>query len=272
MRLAIRKISGKEYVYFLESYREPKTKKPMHKTIKCFGRLDKLLNQDPDILSKLQSQVKEINKNREAELNKEISEYVNTLFKGGEQGYRSFPTRNCGIAVYKHLWQELGLDYLFRRMKSKRKIAYDYERVSFLLSASRIITPMSKLSTYEKRQDFAYNSSSLELQDMYKTLSLLSMNKEEIEKHLHKRLSGIMARSVTVAFYDVSTYRFESTSQDELKGFGYSKDGKPNEVQVTMGLLIDGDGIPLGYEIFPGNTSEFKTMEPVLVRCMVNRL
>ena len=58
----------------------------------------------------------------------------------------------------------------------------------------------------------------------------------------------------------MTTYYFESVRADDLRNFGFSKDHRVGEVQVVMGLLIDEFGIPLGYELFPGNTSEFKTL------------
>ena len=67
-------------------------------------------------------------------------------------------------------------------------------------------------------------------------------------------------KKVDVVFYDVTTIAFESVIADELKDFGFSKDCKFNEVQVVMGMMIDADGIPVGYELFPGNTFDGKTM------------
>ncbi len=75
---------------------------------------------------------------------------------------------------------------------------------------------------------------------------------------------NIYKRELDVAFYDVTTYAFESVESDGLKEFGYSKDKKFNEVQVVMGLLIDRCGIPLGYELFPENTSDYSTLVTIL--------
>jgi len=63
-----------------------------------------------------------------------------------------------------------------------------------------------------------------------------------------------------VVFYDVTTFAFESVIADELRNFSFSKDCKFKEVQVVMGLLIDINGMPIGYELFPGNTFDGKTM------------
>jgi transposase len=267
MRVTVRKINGVDYVYFHESYRDLKTNAPKHKTIKSFGRLDELLKKDPDILEKLRKQAEEYTREKKAKKQSEALESVNRLSEllqeGGESS-ESFVSRNCGIAIYKHLWEQLKLDNLFSYLKSKTQIEYDYGDIAFFLSAARIISPESKLSTFNDRYSYLFSTEGMELHDIYRALSYLSRDKEAIEKHIYKKVLSTLGRNAIVAFYDVSTYRFESVKSDSLKGFGFSKDGKPNEVQVTMGLLIDEAGIPLGYEIFPGNTSEFVTMVPLL--------
>lgn len=75
-----------------------------------------------------------------------------------------------------------------------------------------------------------------------------------------------MNRDLSVYFYDVTTYYFESQLADKMKRFGFSKDNKVNQVQVVMGLLSDLHGIPITYELFPGNRNEFSTLEPILKR------
>jgi len=69
---------------------------------------------------------------------------------------------------------------------------------------------------------------------------------------------------VDVVFYDVTTFYFESIKQDDLRDFGFSKDNKVNEVQVVMGMLVDKEGRPVGYELFPGDTVDSKTMIEIL--------
>lgn len=70
--------------------------------------------------------------------------------------------------------------------------------------------------------------------------------------------------TIDVVFYDVTTFAFESVKQDDLRDFGYSKDNKYNEVQVVMGMLIDCEGCPIGYELYKGSTFNRKTMAGAL--------
>ncbi|WP_303329481.1 IS1634 family transposase, partial [Turicimonas muris] len=93
---------------------------------------------------------------------------------------------------------------------------------------------------------------------------VLQEDKKTIVRHLNKEIQKRTKRTVTAAFYDVTTYSFESRSVSEYKDFGLSKDHKVNEVQVVLGLVMDENGIPIDYELFAGNTSEFETMVPLI--------
>ena len=103
-----------------------------------------------------------------------------------------------------------------------------------------------------------------DLNHIYRTLDLLAEDANAVIRSLNRGIGKLFDRSVTAAFYDVTTYAFESQDADALRNFGMSKDGKPGEVQVMLGLLMDQHGIPINYELFPGNTSEFGTMLPIV--------
>lgn len=84
-------------------------------------------------------------------------------------------------------------------------------------------------------------------------------------KHLNTHIGKIVPdRNISLAFYDCTTYYFESFTEDELRERGMSKDNKRNETQVVMGLLIDSNGIPISYKLFRGNQHELHTMEQVI--------
>lgn len=102
------------------------------------------------------------------------------------------------------------------------------------------------------------------LEDYYRVLDIIYDEKDKLEKHLNTTLKKKIKRELNVVLYDVTTYYFESIKKDEIKGFGFSKDNKVNQVQVVMGLLIDNNGIPVSCELYPVNTSEFSTLYPVI--------
>jgi|GEM_PF-3406010 len=90
-------------------------------------------------------------------------------------------------------------------------------------------------------------------------------NEKKLFKHLNKNIEKIIPnRDISLAFYDCTTYYFESFDEDGFRERGMSKDNKRNETQVVMGLLIDTKGIPISYRLFKGNTHELHTMEDVI--------
>jgi len=90
-------------------------------------------------------------------------------------------------------------------------------------------------------------------------------NENKLFKHLNKHIEKIIPnRNISLAFYDCTTYYFESFNEDGFRERGMSKDNKRNETQVVMGLLIDSNGIPISYRLFKGNKHELHTMEDVI--------
>lgn len=91
------------------------------------------------------------------------------------------------------------------------------------------------------------------------------VNENKLFKHLNKQIEKIIPnRNMSLAFYDCTTYYFESFDEDDFRERGMSKDNKRNETQVVMGLLIDTNGIPISYRLFRGNKHELHTMEEVI--------
>jgi transposase len=111
-----------------------------------------------------------------------------------------------------------------------------------------------------------------ELQHIYRAIDLLAKHKEDIERGLFWHERDLLNMHVDVVLYDLTTLRFESTREDlgVLRRFGFSKEKRSDCTQVVLGLLVDTDGIPLGFEIYPGNTFEGKTLEDI-VSCMRNK-
>ena len=133
------------------------------------------------------------------------------------------------------------------------------------MAITHLLNPSSKLKAYN-RQNRYLGLPDIKLHHLYRSLDILADNKQTIEDYLFYRTKNLFNLSLDVVFYDVTTFYFESVKKDSLKDFGFSKDNKLNEVQVVMGLLIDKNGMPVGYELFPGNTYEGKTLEKSLLK------
>lgn len=170
---------------------------------------------------------------------------------------------NWGYIAYKKMWKEFALDKILSGIASEKKISFSLSQAAFLMAISHLLNPSSKLAAYNN-QDRYTDLALIGLNHIYRSLDILACSKEKIEKEIFDINTNLFNMSVDVVFYDVTTFSFSSVIADSLKDFGYSKEGKPNKVQVVMGLLIDCCGRPIGYEIFPGNTFDGKTLSAAL--------
>lgn len=239
------KSHGREYVQIVESYREEG--KIKHRTKVNLGRLDLL--QGNESIQNLGRRLLE------------LSEGANKLVDIMNASQAKI--LNWGYKVYEKIWNNFELPKIFKEVKETRKITYDIEAVCFRMVIQHLLDPKSKLGTYEEQDRYA-NLPRVSLQHFYRSLDVLAQEKEKIEQKLFDRNMTLFNMKVDVVFYDVTTFSFESVKRDSLRDFGYSKNGKFNEVQVVLGLLIDSEGRPIGYELFSGNTFDGKTMVKAL--------
>ena len=127
----------------------------------------------------------------------------------------------------------------------------------------RLVYPGSKLKTvqYFKR----HLNKVVSVYSIYRFMDELQLShKDQIEDITFQHTRKILKGRVGVVFYDMTTLYFEASEEDDLRIPGYSKDGKHQQPQIMIGLLVGENGYPIGYEIFEGNTAETKTLIPVL--------
>lgn len=171
-----------------------------------------------------------------------------------------------GHVAYRKLWRRLDVDGLLEAAARGRRLRFDLPAAVFLMAADRLLEPRSKLACYTHQDRYAGLPGELDLQHLYRALDVLADAKESMEDALFWRGCDLFNRRVNVALYDVTTFHFESERADELREFGFSKAGKFNEVQVVLGLLTDERGLPIGYDLFAGNTFEGKTLLDALAK------
>src|SRR5690554_5377293 len=127
----------------------------------------------------------------------------------------------------------------------------------------RLVYPKSKLKTTEYLYRYAQKSYSED--DIYRYMDkLYDTEKEQVQQISYKHTRSILSNDISVVFYDVTTVYFEIDNEDELRRTGFSKEGKHQNPQIVLGLLISKDGYPLAYDIFEGNKFEGHTMLPLI--------
>lgn len=176
------------------------------------------------------------------------------------------------LLAIQHIFCLFGIDRILRGIaKMHPKLEFDLCQVVFTMIVCRFLRPCSKLKIFERWQDRLYPGmlyGKSELQHFYRSLDFLNEHKEQIENELYWGNRDLISLGVDVVLYDLTTLRFESTREDlgELRRFGYSKEMRSDCTQVVLGLLVDTDGIPLGFEVYPGNTFEGATLVDIVER------
>lgn len=130
------------------------------------------------------------------------------------------------------------------------------------LVIARVMAPDSKRGSAAELDE--HYGRSYPLDRVYRTMDALHKRLDRLKQIVLEATVSLTGGAVQVMLFDVSTLYFESVELDELRAFGYSKDQKYHCTQVVLALATDEDGLPIGYELFPGNTAEVKT----LLACM----
>lgn len=127
----------------------------------------------------------------------------------------------------------------------------------------RLVYPKSKLKTIEYLYRFSQKQYSED--DIYRYMDkLYNKQKETVQQISFDHTQFVLGTEINVVFYDVTTIYFESDNEDELRKTGFSKEGKHQNPQIVLGLLVSKNGYPLAYDIFEGNKFEGHTMLPVI--------
>jgi len=177
-----------------------------------------------------------------------------------------------GIYVLERLWRELEVDEVLGRGQA-------FERASFAMVANRALKPYSKLYCHQqwlKEEVFFPEGQALELHHLYEAMDYLLGNQERVEKAVYFKMADLMNADVDLIFYDTTNVHFEVDEEDErskkgpdgiergpLRKRGKAKNKRYDAPLVSVGLAVTRDGLPVRSWVFPGNTTDVKTVERV---------
>lgn len=247
-------------VYIKHSYRKENggTSSRIYKKL---GKYNDLLEQFDGDHEKLMAWAKEEAK-RETELYNQHCGKVTVEFSKAAcipmNELRSF---HVGYLFLQSLCTQLRLDKICRNIKTRHRFRYDLNAILTDLVYARILSPASKRGSYEFCQTLL-EPPKYTLSDVYRALTVISEESDFIQSELYKNSNFIHPRDKRILYYDCTNYYFEIEEESGSKRYGKSKENRPNPV-VTMGLFMDADGIPLAFDIFPGNQNEQTTLKPL---------
>jgi len=186
----------------------------------------------------------------------------------------SHPRQWGGCWLADELWRTLQLDDFFGARLPLNREGTDWEKVLRLLVIYRLLSPGSEwrlhrhwFSTTALGDLLDVDARAVQDDTLYRCLDLLLPLKEELFAHLRQRWSDLFGAKYQVLLYDLTSTYFECdvpAEEDDPRRFGYSRDKRGDCVQVVVALVVTPEGLPLAYEMFPGNTADKTTLRGML--------
>lgn len=264
MRLKVSKSKNAASLYVIKSIYNSKTQSNSSVIVEKLGTetelREKLNGQDPYEWAK--SYIDELNEKEKEDNSKVMVQYSPTKLIAKDKQL-SF---NGGYLFLQKIYHDLKLHDICKEISKRHKFTFNLDSILSRLVYGRIIFPSSKLATYELSSRFI-EQPDFDIQHVYRALDVISKETDFIQSELYKNSLKLSKRNTGVLYYDCTNYFFEIEEESGLREYGHSKDHKPNPI-VQMGLFMDGDGIPLAFDIHSGKTNEQKTLKPLEKRIL----
>lgn len=168
---------------------------------------------------------------------------------------------NVGYLFLQDIYYKLKLNEICSEITEKYQFKFDLNEVLSKLIYSRVLFPASKLKTLELSRKLLEHPT-FDYQHIERALPVLCDNMDFIQSELYKNSNEYIKRNNKILYYDCTNYYFEIEEENGLKQYGKSKENRPNPI-VQMGLFIDGNGLPLAFDLSSGNTNEQITLQPL---------
>lgn len=270
------KIAKKEkgmYLTIVEKYWDKDKKCSREKTAKIIGYLDSSSDNYNELVSSYKKEAAEMTKKNKEDSNSNISINLNEELPDNYDDLK-----NIGYVIFKYIYKELELDKFFKKVASNYEIEYDLNKIFELMVYSRILFPASKKKTYENRNIFFESYDDIDLENIYRALTIFSENEKELQKWIYDHSVTKYNRDLSSTYFDCTNYYYDISKPDiddvdddgklllkRYRKYGPEKNHRKDPI-VELGLLMDNTSIPLAYELFPGNESEKLHMLPVVNR------
>ena len=271
---------GDIYLSVMEKYYDSKNKVTRERTIKGIGHVSQLKKEHDDPIAYYTQYAKELTQRVKEEKSLTITIEKDEIMSEGTNDIR-----NVGYGVLKELYRSLRLDYFWNWKTRGKKIQFSTDQIFRLLTFSRALNPGSKRFTLENKDFFFEPFNGFSLDDIYNAMDIIADNQVALQKWIYENSQKIFERDMSVSYFDCTNYYFDigRPDVDELNDEGTPVDKKGDPVPakyrkrgpeknhrpdpiVEMGLLMDRNGIPIAYDLFPGNESEKVHMRPIINR------
>lgn len=272
MFFRLKQSGSRQYLQIVESYRDKGSNSPRQRVLLTLGRMDQL-----EKSGSLETLLNSLSRFSEKML-------AIAAFKNGETARVS--TRKIGPAmIFERLWKELYIKEVLDELLEERRFEFNVERAIFLTVLHRLMLSGSDRCCHKWRRDHKIEGAEpLDLHHLYRAMHWLGQpllsweqdddnlapfsprcTKDIIEERLYWRRRNLYT-SLEVVFFDTTSIYFEGEGGYQLGMHGNSKDHRPDLKQLVVGVVLDNRGHPISCELWPGNTTDVKTLLPIVKR------
>jgi transposase len=260
----VKKAGQHEYLQIVENRRE--NKKSIQRVIATVGRMDQL-----GAKGEIESLVCSLSR---------FSEKVLMILSGKSAAVEASAKKIGPALIFERLWKEAGIDGALRRLLAERKFAFDVERAIFLTVLHRLFISGSDRFCDKWHRDYAIQGvDGVSLHHLYRAMAFLGeeiedqrdrtpfsprCTKDAFEEDLFSQRRDLFS-ALDIVFFDTTSISFEGEGGD-IGQFGHSKDHRPDLSQMIVGVVLDSNGNPVCCEMWPGNTTDVKSLIPVVER------
>lgn len=257
-----------QYYQLAHNKRHPVTRKPVAEIIHNFGRADKL---DREELVRLCQSIARV---CGLDITDPFAEDADEKERQNDftDDIRIIRTVSLGCPfIIEALWERLGLKKILSDIMAAKGLRIPYERALLAMTANRLCEPSSKLGVWDRWLSTVYlpSCSDLKLKHMYEAMDFLHEHSEAVEKNVFFEVANLFNLEVDLIFYDTTTASFHIDYEDDpnddnatIRKFGHGKEGVWAP-QVVIALAVTREGIPVRSWVFPGNTTDVKTIEKI---------
>jgi len=259
------KKSGKyQYLQIVENKKEKG--KVRQRVIATVGRLDQLQSN-----GRVETLIRSLSRFSEQAL----------LIISGKSDVSAESNKIGPVLIFERLWEETGIRKALSRILKGRKFEFDVERAIFLTVLHRLMVSGSDRFCHRWCRDYIINGiEGLELHHLYRAMGFLGealdeqdgntglsprCNKDLVEELIFSYRRDLFS-DLDLVFFDTTSIYFEGRGGESIGQFGYSKDHRPDRIQMIVGAVIDDKGQPICCEMWPGNTADVTALLPVVER------
>lgn len=170
------------------------------------------------------------------------------------------------VLLVRRLWRELGLEQMVGELYQRSSLEMPVGEAVLALVVNRLVRPRSKRGTHAwlRSKVYAQEWDNLELHHLYRSLDFLDEHMRTVEEGLFARTRDLFSLDVGLVLFDTTSTYFDGRGPAGLAALGYSRDRRPDRVQVVIGVLMTGEGIPVAHYVFPGNTADINAFRQAL--------